>query len=98
MELLPEDDVVEGEEVGTHLVVVGRRRRRRRQGLSRYGVRIFFARRAHVEGRFRGPLGVQEDGSVDMAGGLRLVPVFLHDVVEVDLLSDHLRRCSNSIS
>ena len=94
LELVHEDDVVELDEVTAFLAVHDRRRRgrsRRRRWRRKFcRLRVLFAGFVGLGGRFRRSLGVEEDRPVDVAGGLRLVPVVLHDVGEVDVLAHDL--------
>lgn len=94
LQLVHEDDVVELDEVAAFLAVHDRRRRgrssRRRWRRKFCRLRVLFAGFVGLGGRFRRSLGVEEDRPVDVAGGLRLVPVVLHDVGEVDVLAHDL--------
>jgi len=94
LELVHEDDVVKLDQVAALLAIDNRRRRRRsrrrrrRRELRRLSV--LFARLVRLRRSFRGSLRMKQDRSVDVASGLWLIPVVLHDVGEVDVLADHL--------
>ena len=95
LQLVHEDDVVELDEVAAFFAVNnGRSRCRpcwswRRWKLLR--LRILFARFFRL-GCFNGSLRMEQNRTVNVAGGLRLVPVVLHDVGEVDVLTHDLKR------